>query len=247
MSKTTTTSPRAASFLTRMPKPEGLPDFFLLVREAPATKLGLRAHGNITYQVLLDPDRQRVFLRVVANSGSGSFSDEPVHLEKLARAVANRDPSKPLRGSELQSAIVGKSVCNAGFMAAVLVAEGLLGRDPAKRFDLLDLERWKAWSTDQLATTGQLTEVRLAAEGDDSTAGKASATRKGKKPATVPTQAVPATQEGVDVVATTSTHDSGVQADEPGTTPQAASAVDEEAGQPHDAAPKVRRRGKGRE
>ena len=170
MTKTATArapAPSRAPFLTRTPRPEGLPEFFLSVRQAEAAKLGLRAHGNIVYQVLLDPDRQRVFLRVIANSGSGSFSDEPVLVDKLARAVADRDRSKPLRGSELQSAILGKSVCNSGFMAAVLVTEGLLGRDPAKRFDLLDLERWQTWTAEQLATPGELTEVRLKAEGID--------------------------------------------------------------------------------
>lgn len=154
-------APLRAPFLTRTVRPADLPEHFLLVRQAPAGKLGLRAHGNITYQVLLDPKRTRVFLRVVANSGSGSFSDEPVLVNKLAEAVASHDPGKPLRGSALASAIIGKSVCNVGFFAAVLVAERLLGRDPSKRFDLLDLERWQAWTAEQLATPGELDEVCL--------------------------------------------------------------------------------------
>lgn len=159
--------PVKSPFLNRTPRPGDLPEFFLRVRQAEASKLGLRAHGNIVYQTLIDPDRQRVFLRVIANSGSGSFSDEPVHVDKLAEAVASRDTTKPLRGSVLQGAIVGKSVCNAGFFAAVLVAEGLLGRDAAKRFDLLDLERWQAWTAEQLACEGELTEVRLKSDATD--------------------------------------------------------------------------------
>jgi len=163
MSKTAKAPVRPA-FQTRTVLPADLPEHFLLVRQANAGKLGLRAHGHIVYQTLLDPERRRVFLRVVTNSGSGSFSDEPVHVDKLARAVASRDPNKPLRGSVLQGAIVGKSVCNAGFFAAALVAEGLLGRDPAKRFDLLDLERWQTWTAEQLATPGELVQVRLKEE-----------------------------------------------------------------------------------
>lgn len=166
MSKTAKAPVRPA-FQTRTVLPADLPEHFLLVRQANAGKLGLRAHGHIVYQTLLDPERRRVFLRVVTNSGSGSFSDEPVHVDKLARAVASRDPNKPLRGSALQGAIVGKSVCNAGFFAAVLVAEGLLGRDPAKRFDLLDLERWQTWTAEQLATPGELAQVRLKEEAAD--------------------------------------------------------------------------------
>lgn len=164
--------PVPPAFQSRTVLPADLPEHFLLVRQANAGKLGLRAHGHIVYQTLLDPDRRRVFLRVVTNSGSGSFSDEPVHVDKLARAVASRDPNKPLRGSVLQGAIVGKSVCNAGFFAAVLVAEGLFGRDPAKRFDLLDLERWQTWTAAQLATPGELAQVRLKGDAVDLKKGK---------------------------------------------------------------------------
>ncbi len=164
MSKSNKASSRTP-FFSRAPLPEGLPDHFLRVRQAEAAKLGLRAHGNLVYEVLLDPERVRVFLRLVANSGSGSFSDEPVLIDKLVDAVASRDTNKPLRGSVLQGAITGKSVCNAGFLAAVLVAEGLFGRDPAKRFDLLDLDRWQSWVAEQLAVVGDLIEVRLKSEG----------------------------------------------------------------------------------
>lgn len=188
MTKSAKTPVRPA-FQTRTALPADLPEHFLLVRQANAGKLGLRAHGHIVYQTLLDPERRRVFLRVVTNSGSGSFSDEPVHVDKLAQAVASRDPAKPLRGSALQGAIVGKSVCNAGFFAAVLVAEGLLGRDPAKRFDLLDLERWQTWTAAQLATQGELAQVRLKGEVADQKKDKlaaASQTVKGKGPAVEP-------------------------------------------------------------
>lgn len=174
----TNKAPARAPFLTRTPRPEGLPEYFLCTRQSEATKLGLRAHGTLTYQTLLDPDRQRVFLRVVANSGSGSFSDEPVLVDKLAEAVASRDTSKPLRGNVLQTAIVGKSVCNAGFFAAVLVAEGLLGREVGKRFDLTDLQRWKSWTAEQRATPGELAQVRLKPAGVDAKNDKSAAVGK---------------------------------------------------------------------
>lgn len=164
MSKSNKASTRTP-FFSRAPLPEGLPDHFLRVRQGEAAKLGLRAHGNLVYEVLLDPERARVFLRLVANSGSGSFSDEPVLIDKLVDAVSSRDTAKPLRGAVLQGAITGKSVCNAGFLAAVLVAEGLFGRDPAKRFDLLNLDRWQMWISEQLAAVGDLVEVRLKSEG----------------------------------------------------------------------------------
>lgn len=148
-------------FNKRLALPATLPQSFLLLRQGQAHKLGQRAHGALGYQVLLDPERTTVYLRVVTNSGSGSFSDEPVGVQKLAQAVATRDQRSPLRGSVLQSAIVGKSVCNSGFMAAVLVAEGLLGRKQDKRFDLEDLGQWDAWTATQLSVQGELPVVRL--------------------------------------------------------------------------------------
>jgi hypothetical protein len=139
-----------------------LPSHFLCAHERNASKLGQRAHGNISYQVLIYPDRKQVFLRIVANAGSGSFSDEPVPVNKLQQYISHRDMAKPIRASTIQPAIAGKSSCNAGFIAAALVAEGLLTRDPSKRHDLLDADVWESWSGEQLTTEGNLPEVQVA-------------------------------------------------------------------------------------
>ncbi len=139
-----------------------LPSHFLCAHERNASKLGQRAHGDISYQVLICPNRQQVFLRIVANAGSGSFSDEPVSVKKLQQYISHRDTSKPIRASTIQPAITGKSSCNAGFIAAALVAEGLLTRDANKRHDLLDAGAWASWSGEQLSTEGDLPEVQIA-------------------------------------------------------------------------------------
>jgi hypothetical protein len=253
-------APVRPAFQTRTALPANLPEHFLLVRQANAGKLGLRAHGHIVYQTLLDPERRRVFLRVVTNSGSGSFSDEPVHVDKLAQAVASRDLAKPLRGSALQGAIVGKSVCNAGFFAAVLVAESLLGRDPAKRFDLLDLERWQTWTAEQLATPGELTQVRLKWDATDQKNDKlaaASKTCKGKWPdAGLAEDAGETGETGTDQAAadvTDSASDAGAHTPpDEDTHAEATSSAEEGAGHPEvdpgeGASHKGRRRGKGKE
>jgi len=223
-------TPARLPFLTRTPRAADLPEHFLLVRQAEATKLGLRAHGAITYQTLLDPDRRHVYLRIVANSGSGSFSDEPVRIDKLAEAVASRDPGKPLRGAVLQPAITGKSVCNAGFVAAALVSEGLLGRDPAKRFDLHDLECWQTWTATQLAAAGTLEEVHLKSTDD----GKRKSTGK------------PGTQASGPADGQADSEAAGVQpVDE--LKVDAAAGADLSAGTPEEPTPKGRRRGKGKD
>lgn len=256
------------AFQTRSVLPADLPEHFLLVRQANAGKLGLRADGHIVYQTLLDPERCRVFLRVVTNSGSGSFSDEPVHVDKLAQAVASRDPAKPLRGSALQGAIVGKSACNAGFFAAVLVAEGLLGRDPAKRFDLMDLERWQTWAAEQLATPGELAEVRLKGDAADQKKNKlavASKTVVGKGPAvghdaglaedtreTGETGNTETDEAATDITDRASDAVATLPLPDEDTPPEAISGTEEGAGHPEvdpgeAASHKGRRRGKGKE
>lgn len=141
---------------------DDLPSHFLCAYERNASKLGQRAHGDISYQILLCPDRKQVFLRIVANAGSGSFSDEPVSVKKLQQYISHRDTSKPIRASTIQPAITGKSSCNAGFIAAALVAEGLLTRDASKRHDLLDTGAWESWSGEQLSAEGDLPEVQVA-------------------------------------------------------------------------------------
>lgn len=162
--------------MTRNPKPQNipitktdstaadLPETFLLVRESTASKLGQRADGALTYQLLADPARQHLFIRVVANAGSGSFSDQPVLVEKLRQCVLGRDMSKALRASVLAPAIRGKSACNSGFTAAALVNLGLLGRDPDKRHDLVDLGRWDSWTAEQLTSGRDLPTVKLRPE-----------------------------------------------------------------------------------
>jgi hypothetical protein len=137
------------------------PENFLLLRERQTSKLGQRAHGQITYQVLLDPSRSRVFLRIIANEGSGSFSNKPVPVQGLQACVAQRDRLQLLRSGILKPAIQGRSACNAGFIAAALVEEGLLERDPEKRHNLHDVGLWSSWTQEQLATPGELTEIRL--------------------------------------------------------------------------------------
>ena len=137
------------------------PETYFLVSERNADKLGQRAHGGLTFQVLTDKARSQLWVRVTANAGSGSFSDQPVSIEKLRRCVTDRETTKALRASALQPAIQARSACNAGFTAAALVNLGLLGKDPDKRHDLIDRGLWDSWTAEQLRADRDLVEVKL--------------------------------------------------------------------------------------
>lgn len=137
------------------------PTTLLLIRERTTSKLGQHAHGEITYQVLTDLSRKQLYVRVTANAGSGSFSDEPVPTSSLRQCLSMRDSAKPLRASALQSVIRGRSSCNCGFIAAALVSERILSRHPDKRHDLVEMGTWDSWTAEQLACDLELVEVKL--------------------------------------------------------------------------------------
>ena len=70
-------------------------------------------------------------------------------------------PDAALQALSFKSAFIGRSTCNGGFLAAVLLAEGLLGRDPTRPQRLVDTGHWSDWSAQQLDTPGELPCVRI--------------------------------------------------------------------------------------
>lgn len=144
--------------------PDPVPDTrptFRLIREARAPKLSLRSNGSLTYQVLTDEARSGVWLRIAVNHEGGCFSDEAVPLAAILDCVRELRPDAALQALSFKSAFIGRSTCNGGFLAAVLLAEGLLGRDPTRPQRLVDTGRWSDWSAQQLDTPGELPCVRI--------------------------------------------------------------------------------------
>lgn len=134
---------------------------FRLIREARAPKLSLRSNGSLTYQVLTDEVRSGVWLRIAVNHEGGCFSDEAVPLALILDCVRALAPDAALQALSFKRAFVGRSTCNGGFLAAVLLAEGLLGREPTRPQRLVDTGRWSDWSAQQLDTPGELACVRI--------------------------------------------------------------------------------------
>lgn len=125
----------------------------LAVKTEAAPKLG-RNGGGITYKVLTDPERQHLFLSIVANDGGGYFSREIVAFDAV-EACLPADPTQPLAAKVFAAAFVGKSANNPGFMAAMLRAEGLLvGVEGQPHLHQVAGE-WADWKRAMLALPGE--------------------------------------------------------------------------------------------
>ena len=80
--------------------------------------------STLTYHVGCDPE-SAIFFRIHSNSGKGYFSREWVSTDSIGKALAG---SPGISSFTLQSAYVGKSQNNGGFMLAAILAEGLVCR-----------------------------------------------------------------------------------------------------------------------
>jgi hypothetical protein len=107
---------------------EDAPPATKVLRAGVADKLSGRSLGAIHYEVGEDTDGQ-VKLRLTRNEGGGTFSKEWLSLPRIAEAVAEPDQAgRSFHATRLKGAFAGRSTNNAPFLAAALVAEGLLSK-----------------------------------------------------------------------------------------------------------------------
>jgi hypothetical protein len=137
---------------------------YRLIRKARAPKMGPHSTGQIVYQILTDETQQELFIRLAANEGGGYISDEAVSLHAIVRCVTDLEDGQVLRSGAFKPAFIGRSSNNSGFIAAVLLAEGLLSRIADRPHGLSDNGQWQAWCATQLAVVGDLPCVRVGKE-----------------------------------------------------------------------------------
>jgi len=87
--------------------------------------------STLGYQVGTDQSGE-VFLKLTSNSGGGFFSSEFISYSAIEKALKAWPADQPITSMALRSLSRGKSANNAGFLCAVLVAEGLLEPVPGK-------------------------------------------------------------------------------------------------------------------
>lgn len=126
---------------------------YIAVKTDCAPKLG-RNGGGITYKVLTDPDRQRLFLTIVGNDGGGYFSTEIAPFDRI-EACLPADRTQPFAAKALIPAFVSRSANQPSFAAAVLRAEGLTASVADKPHLHQVAGDWSAWKAAMLALPGE--------------------------------------------------------------------------------------------
>ena len=96
-----------------------------------ATCLTSNGKSTLGYQGGTDQSGERC-LKLTSNSGGGFFSSEWIAYSAIEKALKAWPADQPITSMALRSLSRGKSANNAGFLCAVLVAEGLLEPVPGK-------------------------------------------------------------------------------------------------------------------
>ncbi len=155
----TTNNPDASNTSTTQAEP--ITETYLCLKSASAPKLGQHATGRIHYQLLTDPERRQLFIRITQNDGAGYFSKELVPFDKVQAAVADLDAEQPFPSKVLKFSFRGASQNNSGFLACAMRAEGLLTSIP----DKVHLHRrhgdWAAWASACLEQPGEPMEIAV--------------------------------------------------------------------------------------
>ena len=153
----------------------GLQPYWLL-KSAKAMKLGKHAEGGIRYQILTDSQRQDPSFKIVGNEGGGYFSKEVVAFGNVEACLAAHPQDQPFPSKLLQTAFAGRSSNNAGFLAAILRAEGLLALAPDTEGRHIISGDWASWKASVLAEPGQPVESELVGK-DEKVEGNEAATQ----------------------------------------------------------------------
>lgn len=131
---------------------------YITLKDATAPKLGKHADGTISYKVACDSGRAALFLAITDNSSGGYFSREYVPAARIEELLGKQDQlGLPSKG--LKAAFTGKSSNNAGFLAAILHAEGLLSRVTDSETKHTCAGDWPKWKSSLLALEGMQDEM----------------------------------------------------------------------------------------
>jgi hypothetical protein len=105
----------------------------LKVGECPS----LSGRSTLTYHVGCKNDKS-VYVRLYESTGKGNFNKDWIPLAKVEPLLTSKE--KPITSGTLRALFKGKSVNSAGFLLAVLMAEGLIkvSEDGQQRYEHSD-------------------------------------------------------------------------------------------------------------
>jgi len=199
---TTTTATTATTAKTTPKSSQEEPDLVILHR-ASCAKLSTRAKGELDYQVAYSPTATDLYIRIAGNHSGGYFSKEWVPLAAIQTCLKTvLDDDSSFSASVLVPAFVSKSQNNAGFLAAALLAEGLIAKASDKQHVLqLGVVSFTAWSEGwlkqgaaQCKTRQEITAALTQQDGEStsaSTSTTASGLDSGSEPAAKSPAAIP--------------------------------------------------------
>jgi hypothetical protein len=131
---------------------------YLSLKCSHTAKAGKHSKGQITYRILTDELHQNLFITIVGNEGGGWFSNEVVAIAKIEEVLSKLNTKVPLPTKAFAPAFESKSANNAGFLVAVLRAEGLLNApEEGSRLHLVTQE-WELWQSVMLTEPGEVYE-----------------------------------------------------------------------------------------
>lgn len=137
------------------------PVAFWMLKHATCKKLGRQSVGGISYEFLADIERQNLSVRITANFGGGYFSREIVPFSAVKACLDRREADKPFPSKLFKESFIGRSANNAGFMAALLRAEGLLALAPDTETQHIVSGDWSAFAKTMLAEPGEKIEIEM--------------------------------------------------------------------------------------
>lgn len=134
------------------PEPVVQKPYLRLAEERASTLSGSSA---IRYAVFADPERNRLFLSIVAAEGGGNFNREVVAVDDIRDVVTIQPADKPFGSKVLKACFVGKSNNNAPYLGAALIHAGLLAPAEGAKHKLVVAGDWAGWQTAMLAREGE--------------------------------------------------------------------------------------------
>jgi hypothetical protein len=162
----------------------------VLLKTAKAMKLGKHAEGAIHYKIVTNSERKQPLFKIIGNEGGGYYSKEILAFSDVEGCLAQYPKDQPFPSKLLQTVFRGRSSNNAGFLAAILRAEGLLARAPDTEGRHVVAGDWAAWKASTLAEPGQPVDAEPAEKKEEVDVNEhaalprddeKAATRRGKK------------------------------------------------------------------
>jgi len=115
-----------------------------IIKKATCPKLSTRAKGTLTCHIGYAATDKTFHVRITANAG-GFFSNEYISLDEVLATIEANGSDTPFKALLFKPLYQSKGANNHGFLAAALLAEGILKPEEGKALSFLlgDLPAFK--------------------------------------------------------------------------------------------------------